>query len=140
MSDCIFCDIASGKAPASFVYQDDATLAFMDISTLNPGQVVAIPRKHVVYLADMDEATGAHLMSTTMRVCQAIRTSGIECDGINLFLADGEAAGQEVFHLHFLIIPRLKGDSMKVNGTWISPTRTELDDVADKIRSACELL
>jgi histidine triad (HIT) family protein len=136
MSDCVFCDIASGKAPASFVYQDEVTLAFMDISTLNPGQVVAIPRQHFVYLADMDEATGSRLMRTAMRICRAIRTSGIRCDGVNLFLADGEAAGQEVFHLHFLIIPRVRGDSMKVNGTWMSPTRRELDDTAAKIRNA----
>jgi len=112
----------------------------MDISTLNTGQVVAIPRKHVVYLADMDEATGSHLMRTAMRICQAIRASGIKCDGINLFLADGEAAGQEVFHLHFLIIPRLEGDSMKIKGIWSSPDRKELDDVAAKIRGAIESL
>ncbi len=138
MSDYIFCDIATGKVRASFVYQDDDTLAFMDISTLNRGQVVVVPRKHFPYLADMDEDTGAQLFKTTMRVCRAIRNSGIECDGINLFLADGEAANQEVFHVHFLVIPRLKGDSMKVTGEWANPNRVELDDIAAKIRTAWE--
>ena len=104
----------------------------MDISTLNPGQVVVIPRNHFVYMADMDEATGMQLFRTTMRVCRAIRNSGIRCDGINLFLADGESAGQEVFHLHFLVIPRLKGDSMKVTGEWKNPDRNELDEMAEK--------
>ncbi len=137
MSDCIFCDIVAGKVPVSIVYHDDVTLAFMDISTLNSGQVVAIPKKHFVYLADMDEDTGMHLFRTTMRICQAIRNSSIACDAINLFLADGEAAGQEIFHLHFLIIPRLKGDSMKVTGQWTNPERKELDEIAAHIRSAC---
>jgi histidine triad (HIT) family protein len=138
MSDCVFCDIVAGKAPASFVYQDDLTLAFMDISTLNPGQTVVIPRKHFPYMADIDEATGRQLFNTTMRVSQAIRNSGLKCDGINLFLADGEAANQEIFHLHFLIIPRLKGDSMKVTGNWTNPARGELDEIAARIRRACE--
>jgi histidine triad (HIT) family protein len=138
MSDCVFCDIAAGKARASFVYQDNATLAFMDISTLNRGQVVVTTREHLPYLADMDEATGAQFFKTTRRVCRAIRNSGIECDGINLFLADGEAANQEVFHVHFLVIPRLKGDSMRVTGDWNKPDRSELDEAAAKIRSAFE--
>ena len=136
MSDCIFCDIADGKAPASFICRDDITLAFMDISSLNNGQVVVIPRKHFVYLADMDEATGKHFFTTTTRVCQAIRKSGIPCDGINLFLADGEAAGQEIFHVHFLVIPRLKEDSMKITGKWTSQTRQEMDTLAAKIQQA----
>jgi len=137
MSDCVFCDIAAGKAPASFVYQDSATLAFMDISTLNRGQVVVTTREHLPCLADMDETTGAQFFKTTMRVCRAIRSSGIECDGINLFLADGEAANQEVFHVHFLVIPRLKSDSMRVTGDWNHPDRNELDGIAARIRAVC---
>jgi histidine triad (HIT) family protein len=140
MSDCIFCDIAGGKAPASFVYQSGTTLAFMDISSLNAGQVVVIPRKHFPYLKDMDEATGKELFTTATRVCQAIYNSDIPCDGINLLLADGEAAAQEVFHLHFLIIPRLKGDSMKITGQWTPQARPEMDELAAKIRQAYRAL
>lgn len=138
MSDCVFCDIVAGKEPASIVYQDDLTLAFMDITTLNPGQTVVIPREHFACLSETDEATGKQLFTTTMRVSQAIRNSGLKCDGINLFLADGEAANQEIFHLHFLIIPRLKGDSMKITGNWTNPARSELDGIAARIRRACE--
>ena len=56
MSDCIFCDIVAGSSQASFVYRDAAAVAFMDIATLNPGQVVVIPRVHAPYLKDLDEA------------------------------------------------------------------------------------
>jgi histidine triad (HIT) family protein len=138
MSDCIFCDIVAREAPASLVYQDSATIAFMDISSLNSGQVVVIPRKHFAHLKDMDEATGESLFTASTRVCQAIRNSGIPCDGINLFLADGEAAGQEIFHIHILIIPRLKNDAMKITGNWQQPTRRELDKLAEKIRQGPE--
>ena len=138
MSDCIFCDIADGKAPASFVHQDDITLAFMDISSLNTGQVIVIPRKHFPYLEDMDEATGKELFSTATRVCRAIYDSAIPCDGINLFLADGAAAAQEVFHLHFLIIPRLKSDSIKITGRWVPQARDNLEKLAAEIRRSME--
>lgn len=140
MSDCIFCDIANGQEPASFVYRDDIILAFMDISSINTGQVVVIPREHLPYLADMDETTVKHFFKTTTRVCQAIRESGIPCDGINLFLADGEAAGQEIFHVHFLVIPRLKDDSMNIKGEWTSQERQELDRIAAKIQQAYKTL
>ncbi len=136
MSDCILCDIVAGKEPASLVYDDDTTLAIMDISTLNRGQVVVFPKKHFPYMSDMDEATGMHLFRTAMRVCRGIRNSGIACDGINLFLADGEAANQEVFHVHILIIPRLENDSMRITGDWTNPAREELDDLASKIHNA----
>jgi histidine triad (HIT) family protein len=138
MSDCIFCDIVAGQSPASLVYQDNTTLAFMDISSLNSGQVVVIPREHCAYLCDMDEAAGESLFTATTRVCRAIRNSGIPCDGINLFLADGEPAGQEVFHVHILVIPRLKNDTMKIIGDWQQTPRRELDELAEKIRQGLE--
>jgi histidine triad (HIT) family protein len=139
MSDCVFCDIVAGAAPASIVYQDDITLAFMDIRPITPGQIVVIPRKHAAYLADMDETTGRHLFQTTMRMAQAIRNSGVQCEGVNLFLADGEVAGQEVFHVHFLVFARFNGDPTRFAVDWLEkPSRKELDDMAARIRSAFE--
>jgi histidine triad (HIT) family protein len=134
MSECIFCDIAIGKAPASFVYQDADTMAFMDIYTLNRGQVVVTTRKHFPTLSDMDEATGKKFFTTATRVCQSIRNSGFPCDGINMFLSDGEAAGQDVFHVHFMVIPRIKGDGMTIAVKWTRPSRAELDKMAEILR------
>lgn len=137
MSDCVFCDIVTGTAPASVVYQDDITIAFMDIGAISPGHVMVMPRKHIPYVADMDEDTGAHLFKITMRVAQAIRDSGVRCEGINLFLPDGEAAFQDVFHLHMHVFPRFKGDSFRVDADWsVRPPREELDEIALKIRAA----
>ena len=71
----------------------------------------------------------------------AIRQSGVTCEGINLFLADGEAAFQDVFHVHLHVIPRYKGDSFQVVADWdIKPPRTELDHVASQIRDAYQRL
>ena len=140
MTDCIFCDILAGRAPASFVYEDEATAAFMDISTLNTGQVVVVPRAHAPYLKDLDEATGQLFFRAAQRVCAGLRRSGLPMDAVNLFLADGAEAGQEIFHVHFLVIPRLAGDDMKVHGTWWGPPRADLNEAATHIRRACQTL
>lgn len=111
MNDCVFCDIIAGNLPASVVYEDSTVMAIMDISPVNLGHVIVIPKKHIPYMADMDEDTGAHLFKITMRIQKSIRGSGVRCEGINLFLADGEAAFQDVFHLHLHIIPRFRMSS-----------------------------
>jgi diadenosine tetraphosphate (Ap4A) HIT family hydrolase len=98
--DCIFCQIIDGKAEVSTAYEDDTVIAIMTIGPINPGHMMVIPRKHFASMRDMDEDTGMHLFKITLRMEQAIRNSGVRCEGINLFLADGEAALQDVFHLH----------------------------------------
>lgn len=135
--DCVFCEIVAGNIPSSLVYSDDMVMAFMDINPVNMGHALVIPLKHFVELSDMDEATGMRLFQVTMRVQKAIRASGVPCEGVNLFLADGEAAFQEVFHVHMHIFPRFKGDDFKISADWSKqPPRSELDEVAAKISGA----
>src|SRR4051812_6695430 len=135
--DCIFCQIIAGALPTSVVYRDDLALAFMDINPVTPGHLLVVPLKHIANLSDMDEETGAHLFRVAMRLQEAIRRSGIKCEGINLFLADGEAAGQEVFHVHLHIFPRYEGDKFRVEADWsVKPPRSDLDELAKKINAA----
>jgi histidine triad (HIT) family protein len=138
MSDCIFCHIVSGQAPASIVYRDDAVTAFLDIQPVNPGHVLVVPNGHAAYLADLDEEVGARLFRVAMRVAAAVRQSEVWCEGINLFLADGEAAMQEVFHVHLHVIPRFQGDGfgLKFGPDYGNkPARPELDALAGRIAS-----
>jgi diadenosine tetraphosphate (Ap4A) HIT family hydrolase len=135
MNNCIFCEIVAGRAPASVVYQDETALAFMDVQPVNPGHMLIIPKRHATFLADLDEATGAHLFKIAMRMAAALRRSGIRCEGVNLFLADGEAAFQEVFHVHLHVFPRFAGDPFKIDADWSTrPARAELDAIAATIR------
>ncbi|HET9224347.1 MAG TPA: HIT family protein [Roseiflexaceae bacterium] len=135
MEDCIFCEIVAGRAPASVVYEDETALAFMDIQPVNPGHTLIIPKRHAALLADLDEATGAHLFEIAMRLAAALRRSGVRCEGVNLFLADGEAAFQEVFHVHLHVFPRFAGDPFKIDADWsVRPDRAELDALAATIR------
>lgn len=141
MSDCIFCQIAAGESSASIFYEDDIVLGLMTIGPVTSGHAMILPRMHFTYMADMDEETGRHLFTITQRTAAAIRQSGVRCEGVNLFLADGEAASQEIFHLHMHIFPRYKGDSFKLVADWNNkPPREELDSVAEQIKSAYEML
>ena len=107
---CTFCDIVTGKAPASVVHRDERCIAFMDIRPVTPGHLLVIPLAHAPYLADLEPTMGAHLFSVAQKLADGIRRSGLRADGINFFLADGEAAGQEVFHVHLHVFPRFDTD------------------------------
>jgi histidine triad (HIT) family protein len=138
MSDCVFCDIVSRAAPASFVYADDACSAFMDIQPVNAGHVLVIPNHHASCLAELPSAIGADMFTIAQRIAKALRESGVRCDGVNLFLADGEAAFQEVFHVHLHVIPRYWGDGFRLvfpPDYYDLPQRSELDQIAANIAS-----
>jgi diadenosine tetraphosphate (Ap4A) HIT family hydrolase len=122
-------------------HEDDAVMALMDIAPVNPGHLMVLPRRHAAALADLDEETGAHVFVVAMRMAAAVRKSGVRCEGVNLFLADGEVAFQDVFHVHLHVLPRWQGDSFRVDADWSArPEREELDAVAASIRSAYERL
>jgi len=139
MSNCTFCDILAEKRPVSPVYQDEICSAFMDIQPVNSGHVLVIPKQHAASLAELDENTGGHLFAIGQRVAAALRRSGIRCEGINFFLADGESAGQDVFHVHLHVFPRYEGDGFGLRlgpHYYERPSREDLDAVAEKIRLA----
>jgi len=136
---CIFCDIVAGRAPASLVYRDDCVCAFLDIRPINPGHLLVIPLRHSAGLADLDPATGGRLFEVGQRLAAALRTSGVRCEGIDFFLADGEAAGQEVFHVHLHVVPRYAGDGFGLRyapGFGAIAERAKLEPLAAALRAA----
>ena len=110
MNACIFCDILAGRAPAEFVYRDEWCAAFMDIRPVNPGHVLVVPIVHTALLTEVDETSTRQMLWVGQQVDAALRESGIRCEAVNLFLADGRAAGQDVMHVHLHVIPRFRGD------------------------------
>jgi histidine triad (HIT) family protein len=140
MADCIFCRILAGEVPGSFVYRDERVAAFMDIKPVNTGHLLVVPTAHAAFLADIDAETAAHLMRVGHRMAAALRASGVKCEGVNLFLADGESAMQEVFHVHLHVFPRFAGDGFGLRFApeyyTRRPPRDELDRIAASLRSA----
>jgi len=133
---CPFCQIIAGRLPASQVYADDLVVAFMDIRPVNTGHLLVVPRLHAVSLAELAEDTGATMFVTGQRMATALRASGLPCDGINFFLADGAVAGQEVWHVHLHVLPRLADDGFRLAPSFLSPHRAELDAAAERVRGA----
>ena len=139
LDECVFCKIVKGIVPESVVYDDEKVLAFMDIQPVNPGHVLVIPKAHASGLSNLDEETGAHIFKVGMRVADAVKRSGVKCDGVNLLLSDGRAAFQEILHVHLHVIPRFEGDGLHIGfgpKYRLKPERNELDRIAAKIRDA----
>lgn len=136
---CVFCEILAGQAPASFVYRGEQVAAFMDIQPVNPGHVLVVPTRHVAALADLDPQVAARLFQAAQRISSALQASGLRCEGTNLFLADGVAAGQEVFHVHLHVLPRYRGDGfgLRFGPHYGQPvSRGALEAAAEQIRAA----
>lgn len=135
---CLFCDMVAGREEASIVYADDRVFALMDIRPVTPGHLMVVPKRHAASLAELDDADSDALLRVARRAAAALRASGLRCEGVNLFLADGEAAGQEVFHVHLHVLPRFEGDGfgLRFPPDYSVRPRAELEDAAARIREA----
>jgi len=131
--DCIFCAIIEGKAPAEIVYEDEATVAFMDINPANPGHVLVVPRRHVRDVFDIDEETAAAVMRAAVRVTRAIKAA-LQPDGVNLMQASGPAAFQSVFHFHLHVVPRWWDDDLKLPWRPTPGDSSVIQSTASRIR------
>jgi histidine triad (HIT) family protein len=137
--ECIFCKIVRREAPASIVREDAATLAFLDIHPISPGHTLVIPKVHAAYVEDLPSGAVGPVLEAAKEISHALRSSGIRCDAVSFYLANGPEAGQEVRHAHLHLIPRWKGDGFGVRvpaGHGRIAERKELDELATKIRSA----
>jgi diadenosine tetraphosphate (Ap4A) HIT family hydrolase len=113
-------------------------MVIVDLCPINEGHLLIIPKIHASDMADIDPDTLAHMMRLAQRMNAALRKSSYKCEGVNLFLADGEAAGQEVFHCHLHVYPRFKGDGFgfrSVKGKhFIQQERARMDAVAQELQ------
>ena len=134
---CLICKLLSGELEVSMVYRDELCSAFMDLHPINPGHMLVVPNRHAGYLKDLDEEEGAQIFRIAQRLTAALRRSGLKCEGVNFFLADGEAAGQEVFHAHLHVFPRFEGDGFSLRlppGYGPDAARKDLNEAAQRIR------
>jgi len=110
--DCIFCKIIKKELPAARVFEDESTLAFLDITPVNKGHVLVITKRHSETLLHMDQRDAMNLMKTTQIVSDAVKKA-TNADGVNVIMNNFKAAGQIVPHAHIHIIPRFKNDGLK---------------------------
>jgi histidine triad (HIT) family protein len=135
-SNNIFAKILRAEFPAFSVYEDDATLAFMDVMPQSPGHTLVIPKTQAEKLLDLDIAAGTAVLSTAKLVASAVKEA-FKADGIMLNQFNGTTAGQTVFHFHMHIVPRYEGVPLRAHtGDMEDPE--VLEGQAAKIRAMLE--
>ncbi len=113
MQECIFCKIVRGELPSNKIYEDEHSIALLDIHPVNPGHTLVIPKEHFATIFDTPAKTWGHVQETVHKVALALE-KGAEADGVNLMMNNREHAGQVVHHAHVHLIPRFKGDGLKL--------------------------
>ena len=111
VSDCAFCSIVRGEADSATIFEDDSTLAFLDLSQSNEGHVLVIPKSHFEQIYDLDEEMASSLGRTVRRVARAVRRV-YEPEGLSIWQSNGPAAFQDVPHVHWHILPRYTNDGL----------------------------
>ena len=132
---CIFCKIVAGEIPAAKVYEDDLTVAFMDIGQVNPGHVLVASKRHAVTVLDLTAEEAAAVMQTAQRIAHAAQQA-FAPDGITLFQANGAAGGQTVFHFHMHVVPRHAQDGIALSWPRKDPSAEVLQGYAARLRNA----
>lgn len=131
MENCIFCKIASGEIPSFKIYENDATLAFLDVAKDVDGHILVIPKKHRKNILDCDEDLLNEVMRTVKRISGHL-VGYCGYDGVNLLNANEESAGQSIPHFHIHVIPRKRDDRIDA---WprFDGAREDIRDVFEKL-------
>jgi histidine triad (HIT) family protein len=141
MHRCLFCAIAAGRVPAHIVYEDDRTVAFLDIHPSAPGHTLIIPRAHATRIEDLSAEDAMALFATLHRLAKPIREA-MGAEAATVGINDGPGSGQEVPHVHIHVIPRRSGDGGTIVQSLArhlsSPSQEELGETAERIRRLAE--
>ncbi len=132
--ETIFTKIIAREIPAEIVYEDDIVLAFLDISPVNHGHTLVIPKSPFVNAFDAEPEIFAHMHKVGLKIAQALKTAGL-AEGINMVTNNGAAAGQEVFHSHLHIIPRKTGDQSFTKPKHVATDSEELSRIKELLQS-----
>ena len=128
---CIFCKIVKGEIPAKILYEDEKTLAFLDISPRSKGHTLVIPKEHYETFEELPEEVAIDLIKTIKKVIKRLKS--LNPDGYNILNNNRPVAGQEVPHVHFHIIPRYKGEKEEVIKL-SPPVEVDLDGVLEELK------
>jgi len=132
-ADCLFCKIIAGEIPCFKLFENDDTLAFMDINPANEGHALVIPKEHATDVYTVSDAAIAATVATAKKIAAAIDKT-LNPDGLNLLQCNGPAAAQSVFHFHMHVLPRRKGDELKLNWGLRPGDMDAIGALAERIR------
>lgn len=111
-NNCIFCKIIKKQIPAEIIYEDNKTIAFLDIAPIHPGHALIISKEHHETFLQTPDELACHMLAVVKKIANAvIKATGAQ--GINIGINNGNAAGQIVMHTHYHVIPRFTNDGLK---------------------------
>jgi len=132
-ADCLFCKIIAGEIPCFKLYENDETLAFMDINPANEGHALVIPKEHAKDVYAVSDAAITATVKTAKKIAAAVDKT-LSPDGLNLLQCNGPAAAQSVFHFHMHVLPRREGDELKLNWGLKPGNMDAIGSLAERIR------
>ena len=135
--DCIFCKIVKGEIPCFKLFEDDRTVAFMDVNPVAPGHALVVPKHHGEDLFTTPPEWVAATVVTAQRIAKAVQKT-VEPDGLNLAQANGPGAKQSVFHLHMHVIPRSMDDGLTLNWELAPGDMDAIGKLAERIKANVE--
>lgn len=133
--ECIFCRLIAGEIPASRIYEDEQTLAFLDLGQLNPGHALVASKRHAATLLDLTPDEAAAAMRTAQRIAQAAQQAFAPA-GLTLLQCNGKEGGQTVGHFHIHVLPRHADDGVGLIWPRKDPSREVLEGYAERLRAA----
>jgi histidine triad (HIT) family protein len=135
VDECLFCKIISGEIPSYKVYEDDFAYAFLDINPIAAGHTLVLPKVHVTKLAELGGNALSGWSAALQRVVAGVEKA-LEPEGLNIFINQGDVAGQVIPHLHAHLVPRSQGDEICFDVPGIETTEKEFKEISEKITSS----
>ena len=132
MNNCIFCKIISGELPADILYENEKVIAFFDISPINIGHTLVIPKEHHESISTVPAEIQMNILNVAGRIGKAM-VRGCDYDGYNLHLSNGQCAGQAVPHTHMHIVPRVGNDGFHWNWRALKCDDKAKEEIKSKI-------
>lgn len=132
MENCVFCKIINGEFSSRKIFENENTLAFLDVAKDVDGHILVVPKKHFKNILDVDSETLKQVMKTVKKISNHL-TQNCGYDGVNLINCSDESAGQSVPHLHIHIIPRKNSDGLKVFPEF-KGAKIDLDEMLEKLK------
>jgi len=133
MENCIFCKIVRGEAESWKVYEDEFTYAFFDIFPINEYHTLVIPKNHYDNMFDIPENEAVNIMKTVKKIVD-LYSDKLGMKNIQIINSNGKEAQQDIFHIHFHIVPRFSGDGQNIKWTQHPELRERFDDLLQKLK------
>ena len=136
--NCPFCNIVAHKAHAEILYESEHVLSFLDINPVNFGHTLVITKKHYDDFLSVPKDELDHMLRAVQAISEVIKNK-LSCDGFNIVINNGAAAGQTISHFHFHIIPRFHNDDFRFKLNLKKYSDNLMKEYADKIRAELKI-